>query len=353
MLSKIILRSRTVLALFALALAGPAMAADGVLRILTNADQRVIDALGAAFEEQTGVRVEAVRVRAPDGDVDGALLRRAEQGGVEVALLSAPPEAAHLAEHGALAAHSGPMADAWPDFLRDEGSHWFAFGERTRVLVYRQDEPVYVDLNKTIPPLQVRDVWNPSFSKGVLVMGQPDAGPMRAQLAALLALWGEDEYRRWIAQTLRQRVRLIEDETQGPALVSQQRAVGALCDSSAAFAANAGGARLEIIPLDHSRFDLRGQLVEEIGPVFVAHAIGLTRAGAGDDDASAFIEFALSERADRILAEMDASHVPVYEAVRADHPELVPIKQPAAVSVEQIIQHADRAVELFREQAPG
>lgn len=346
-------RFRTLAALLLALAPACAMAQDATLRVLTNAHDSVVRALADAFAEAEGVKIEPVRVEAFGGDVDGALLEAAQNGRIDVVLLAAAPEAERLAEAGALVAHDGSLAAAWPDFLKDDEGKWFAFGERSRVLIFRKDNPLTIDVTQSRPPLHIRDLWNPVFSKGALVLSQPDQGSMRVELAAMRAMWGEIEYDRWVGQMERQRARWIADESEIPQIVIDKRASAGVCDSHIAFEAIANGAELEVIPLEHTKFNVRGMIVEEIGPLFVAHTVGVTTRGADNEHAGAFVEFALSEKVDRLLAEIDASHIPIYQPVREDHPELIPVKQPAAVTIEEILLFEDDAMSTFRKFLPG
>jgi iron(III) transport system substrate-binding protein len=164
-------------------------ASEKVVRLYTHRHYDTDKELFAAFEQETGIRVEVIMAE------DDELLSRLEAEGA-----NSPADVIITADAGrlGLAAQKGflkPVQDTVleaniPAHLRDPQGRWFGFTMRARVVAY--------DKNK-VEPGELRtyhDLLSPRF-KGQILVRPSENVYNQSLVAGMIAHWGADSARHW------------------------------------------------------------------------------------------------------------------------------------------------------------
>ena len=317
--------------------------ADREVVVLTERSDGALATLADAFHASTGVRVRIVEGAPTSAD---ELVERISSGDADVIWLRDSTLAPSLARAGALAKHESAKASSVPASHRDASGAWFVLAHRTRVMALNTIEPPRIDRANNMPPETpgaMRDCWHPIFGNGVFVFENPSHGSMRMHISALYAIEGEPGVLRWATQMRRQKARIVRNGLDVPRIVATLEAKAGLSDSDIAHGAVREGKSIEIVVLRHDTYDIKSVLLEEFGPVMLPMVGARLAGGPNADGAGAFLDFALSNDAQRALTKIPG----VFGADGGGGPE-----DPAKVSVHDINANAEKAVAIFRRVLP-
>ena len=106
-----------------------------------------------------------------------------------------------LANKGVLQPYRSPAADAIPAGFKDTNGAWTGFAARARVIIYNTNLV-------TEPPKSIRDFTKPEW-KGKLAIAKPLFGTTATHVAALFALWGEEEAKQFLRNLLANDVAIL------------------------------------------------------------------------------------------------------------------------------------------------
>ncbi len=177
-------------ALFALTLAACAPAPD--LVIYCSLDQNFAEPLIAAFEAESGLRVNAqydVERNKTVGMVQRLIAERSHPR-ADVFWNNEIAQTIRLKKLGLTAAYAPPTAAMLPAEFRDPESHWHGFAARARVILYRTD--------RQLPAPEVFDqMLEPAFApRGGLA--KPLTGTTLTHFTVLAEMRGSDAALEWI-----------------------------------------------------------------------------------------------------------------------------------------------------------
>jgi len=269
--------------------------------LYTSVDTPFAREVVAAFEKKTGMRVD-IRGDTEAGKTTGLVNRiRAEKNNpqADVFWSSEIFNTIQLADAGLLAEYR-PPADDVPDRYKDPDGYWTAIGLRARVLGYNKD---------LVKPDALPKTWRRIADKrwdGRLGVADPRSGTTSGHFAAFLALWGEEDYKKFLGEL---------------------NAVlhGQLMPGNSTVAENVAKGHIHICATDTDDVyvrQVRDQPIDMIypdmgdgGTLLIPNSIAMIAGAPHPETARKLIDFLTTAEVERMLAKSDSGNFPVRPAL--------------------------------------
>ena len=309
--------------------------------LYVSADEFIARQVMAEFEKETGIRVRFV------GDTEAMktaglvnrLRAEADNPQADVFWSSEIFMTIQLAEEGVFEEHVSEATRDWPDQFRDGKRHWYGFAARPRVIVYAPQRIVPQDIPKSWMNL----TWD-TF-KGRIVMADPRFGTTGGHLAAMKSYWdGKYQpgiYTAFLLGLAENEIRLLPSGNAGVvrAVVSGEADIG-MTDADDVWAAQAQGHRVELIyPLHTSDESEIGN-----GTLLIPNTVARVRGGPHPEQAHRLIDFLLSEKVERMLAESSSHNIPLRPSLADAYPEYG-VNDPLRINYVRVAHLRDQALE--------
>jgi len=275
--------------------------------VYVSADEHVARMVMDAFEDETGVGVLLVgdtEAKKTTGLVE-RLRRERDVPQADVFWSSEIFQTISLAEEGVLAPHASTITDGRGASHRDAEGRWFAFAARARVIVFAPDR---------VPPDERPRTWTDLTNaawRDRIVMADPRFGTTGGHLGAMKAYWDRHAmpgfYEAFLTGLRDNRVRLLPSGNAGVvrAVASGEADVG-LTDTDDVWAALAQGLAVDFVVPAHSHEDEPGN-----GTLLIPNTVALVAGAPHPEAAHRLIDFLLSERVERMLAESTSHNIPL------------------------------------------
>jgi len=295
-------------ALLALALALGAIGAPGCGRegrevvIYTSVDQPFSEPVLRDFEAASGVRVRAVfdTEETKSTGVLNRLIAEAANPQADVFWSGDPVRPYLLIQRNLVEPYVSPEAGAIPAAFKDPEGRWGGLGARARVLLVNRSK-----LGERSAPSSIRDLGRPEW-KGEGAIANPLFGTTTMHVAALAALWGDQELRAFLDGLRENGVRMASSNGEVRRLVAAGEVTLGLTDTDDAHEAAASGAPVEVVYPDQEPGGL-GTLVMPTTVVWI-------RGSPHPEEAKALIDHLLSPQVEAYLAHHGA-HMPLQPGV--------------------------------------
>jgi iron(III) transport system substrate-binding protein len=183
--------------------------------------------------------------------------------------------------------------------------------------------------------------------RGRVVMADPRFGTTGGHLAAMKVYWGrimagDAYYEAFLLGLADNDVRLLPSGNAGVVQsVADGEADVGMTDTDDVWAAQAQGRRVE------AAFAVHAFAAETARPgrgaLLIPNTVARVRGGPNPEHAAALIDFLLSERVERMLAESVSRNIPLRPGLAASYPELA-IDDPLDVELERAAAAYERAV---------
>lgn len=296
-----------------------------------------------AFERDTGIRVDGrtdTEATKTTGLV-GRLRLEKDDAVADVFWSSEPFMTEQLAREGVLAPMKTEALSAWPRAHTSPEQTWYALADRARVLVYRKGRVAEPESPRTM-----HDLLDPKW-EGRIVMARPEFGTTRGHMARLVALWGRDEARAWMAGLEANGVRLLDGNSAVVRAVASGEADIGLTDTDDVWAGQRNGWEIDLIYIRHDTpsGDLHGVMT-------ISNTVSRVAGGPNPDTAARLMEYLVSERVERLLAESDSHNYPVSPALRAEFSAYEP-PDPMPLEIGAVVEAMDEAMAACRETFGG
>ena len=333
--------------LFVLSACAPREDAPEVI-LYSSVDPDYLRAVLDAFEDETGVRVRYA------GDTEATkttglatrLLEehRSGRARADVWWSSEPFWTIRLADEGALAPYTSHAAEAsidggWPGAYRGRDGRWYGFALRARVYVYNTDLVSEHDAPRT-----PADLLNERF-KGRIGIARPQFGTTRGHMAAMLVTFGEEQFTQWLEGLKANGVRLYDGNMSVVRAVSSGEIHVGLTDTDDVWAGQRNGWPVALAYEARAAPPDQPTLAGGMGALLMPNTIGLVSDAPNQGDAQRFIDFVLSPRAERILADSDSHNIPVHPSLARDF-SAYRVPDAADADLHAVSEAMDRAVEL-------
>lgn len=288
------------------------------------------------FERQTGVSVETrtdTEATKTTGLVQRLRLER-DNAVADVYWSGEPFMTQLLAEEGVLVDAAVESLGDWP---RPAGAVWYPMSVRARVVVYNTSRVGSADAPKTMHDL-LDTRW-----KGRVVMARPSFGTTRGHMAAFVALWGTEEAERWLAGMTTNGVRLLDGNSAVVRAVAAGEADIGLTDTDDVWAGQRHDWPIDLVYIRHDE-----PAGSSLGVLTIPTTVARVHGGPNPDGASTLIEYLLSERVERALAESDSHNFPLRPSLRESFLGYEP-PDPIDIDFARVVASMDEAMRLCRE----
>jgi iron(III) transport system substrate-binding protein len=226
-----------------------------------------------------------------------------------------------------------PPAEGIPERYRDASGRWTAFGLRARVLAYNTEK-----LKATDVPRKWRNVADARWSTE-LAVANPQFGTTRGHFAAMLALWGEQEYGRFLADLDKVvNERLMDGNATTAAVVGRGECSLGATDTDDVYARQERKEPIDIVYPD----------MGDGGTLLIPNSVGLVAGAPHPETARKLIDFLASAEAERMLAMSDSRNIPVRESLRKELGLQLPPE--TSISFDRIADAMDKAIEMAGKQ---
>lgn len=280
---------------------GPASAPRKEVVVYVSVDDVYSRPIAERFAQRTGIEVKLL----PDSEetkstgLVNRLIAEAPRPRADVFWSGDPIRAALLKERGLSLPYHSPQASGLPPQFSDRDGFFTGFAARLRVIVYNR---------KLVPqdalPESVFDLLQPRFSSKACI-ANPLFGTTSMQAAALFEQLGDTQGTNFFRELSRNGVAVLSSNGEVRRRVAAGDFQIGLTDSDDVSVAIKEGQSLGfIIP------DQKGR-----GTVLIPCAAVLIKGGPNPESAKKFIDFLVSEEVEQLLAQSDASHVPLRASV--------------------------------------
>ncbi|HEX6953509.1 MAG TPA: extracellular solute-binding protein [Agromyces sp.] len=260
---------------------------EGTLTVYVGRDEELVAPLIAQFEEETGIDVEARYAATPE--LAALLLEEGDRTPAQVFLSQDAGALGALADEGLVADIPSELADLIPEGFTSQDDSWIGVTGRARVIAYDGEELAEDEVPDTVDALTGEE-WNGE------VAFAPGNASFQSFITALRVLEGEDAAAEWVAAMAANDPELTENNLASLDLVNTGQVQLGLINHYYWFrqAAEVGAenmrAQLKFLPGDP------GGIVNVTGAAILNGA-------AEDADARAFVEYLVSEEAQRYFVE--------------------------------------------------
>lgn len=285
------------------------------------------------FEADTNIKVDVV-FDSEAGKTTGLVNRllaetRSGKPGADVFWSGELFGTMRLAEMGVLERYDPPSAIEIPVQFRDTINHWTALAVRARVVAY---DPSRTPADKV--PDRWEDLAAPDTASQVAI-ANPLFGTTRGHVAAMFALWGRDRARHFLKGLRDGEALIVDGNSMAVRAVMDGRAQFGVTDSDDVLAARHSGAKLESKLLD----------MGDGGVLLIPCSVALVKGGANLEAAKKLVDFLVSARAERMLAQSGSGNIPVRESLRRELGMDWPIETKLHfVKIMQAMEQSDDAV---------
>jgi iron(III) transport system substrate-binding protein len=335
----------------ALTIAGGCRRDEGPTVVLyVSADEHVARQVIAAFEKQTGIRVAMVgdtEAKKTTGLVERLRAEKAKPR-ADVFWSSEIFMTIDLAAEDVFEPYQSPEAKEWPTEFRDAQYRWCGFAARARVIVYAPDRVASEQL-----PTTWMNLTQARF-KDRIAMADPRFGTTGGHLGAMKAYWDRQAmpgyYAAWAEGLAANRVRLLPSGNAGvvEAVVRGEADLG-LTDTDDVWAAQARGLNVQLAYPNHN--------IDEgetgIGTLLIPNSVAMVKGGPNAQHARRLIDFLLSEKVERMLAESVSHNVPLRPGLAADYSQYIipnPLKVDYALAAAARIAAVNQLMNAMRDQ---
>jgi len=206
-----------------------------------------------------------------------------------------------LKEKGLLQAYVSPLARDIPAHLKDAGGMWTGFAARARVLVWNTDLVSEGQL-----PKRLTDLTAPRY-KSRLAIAKPLTGTTLTHVAALYSVWGEADTDAWLDGLMANEVQW--EPGNGPVVRSVADGVRhfGLTDTD-----DVNGLRLDGRPVKAMFLD---QDDGGLGTFVIPNSVMILKGAPNLEPAKKLVDFLLSPRVEKMLAEGRAAQMPLQPGV--------------------------------------
>lgn len=307
--------------------------------LYVSADEVFAREIVAAFEADTGLTVGFVpdtEAKKTTGLVE-RLRAEADNPRADVFWSSEIFHTIALADEGVLEPFSSEAADAWPEQHRDGEGRWYAFAARARVIAF---DPERVSEDEI--PTAWTDLAQRRYA-GRIAMADPRFGTTGGHLAAMKVYWDRNAmpgfYEAWLQGLRDNRTPMLTSGNAGTVeAVIRGEADFAMTDTDDVWSARRNGASIDLVYPDHLHEEQPGN-----GTLLIPNTVARVAGGPNPEAAATLIDYLLSEKVERMLAESTSHNIPVRESIAAEYPDYA-VEDPLDVSFAQAALAMEKAV---------
>lgn len=235
-----------------------------------------------------------------------------------------------------LAAYPSPRAKSFPRQFRASDDTWHGFAARARVLIVNTELMAEEDRPDSILDLVDRR-W-----QGKVGVAKPLAGTTATHAACLFDEWGTERAQQFFRE-VKQNARVMAGNKQVALAVARGELLFGITDTDDAMIELESGWPVTLVYPDQGE--------ERLGTLFIPNTVCMIRGAPNEENARKLIDFLLSPRVERMLAEGPSAQIPlnpdVEQPARVETPETVRAME---VDFEAAAEVWDTAAQFLREE---
>jgi iron(III) transport system substrate-binding protein len=270
--------------------------------IYTSVDQPYSEPILTAFEQATGIQVQAIY------DVEAAkttglvnrLIAEKDHPQADVFWNSEIIQTIRLQEKDILQPYVSPQAEGIPAVFRELDGFWTGNAARARVIILNTelaDQPEDID--------SIQDFLDPKWAADSLGIAYPLFGTTATHAAALYGVWGPVGAREYFEKLESRGVRIVDGNSVVRDLVASGDLAFGLTDTDDACGALARGMPVSIKLPDQ----------ESLGTLVIPSTVALIAGAPNPEQGQALIDYLLSQETERDLMQAGYSHIPLHEGL--------------------------------------
>ncbi|MGZ8944047.1 MAG: extracellular solute-binding protein [Methylococcaceae bacterium] len=312
----------------------PALAEEVI--VYTSLDQVYSEPVLQEFERRSGIKVKAaydVEASKTTGLVN-RLIAEKKYPKADVFWNSEIGRTLVLKKRGVLLPYVSPSSKSIPERFKDPEGYWTGFAARARVLIVNTQLIKSGEVPKSIFEL-TQAKW-----QGKAVMGYPLFGTTSTHVAALFALLGEDQAKRYLTDLHKNKILIVDGNAVARDLVALGDAAIGFTDTDDVYVALKSKKNVAMIFPDQ----------ESIGTLLIPNTVSLINGAPHPDAAKQLIDFLLSEEVESLLAFSDSMQIPVREHVKKpDHVPSLSTLHTMTVDYQVVADQMERAFIFSRQ----
>ncbi|MEE1249731.1 MAG: extracellular solute-binding protein [Lachnospiraceae bacterium] len=261
--------------------------------VYTAVDQVYADEIFKMFEQETGIKVQAVYDTESNKTtgLTNRILVEKEKTVCDVFWNNEFIQTIDLEKKGMLQSYVSPEAETIPDYYKPENGTWTAMGGRARVFLVNTDL-----LSEDEYPSSIYDFSNGKYEGSQLAIAYPMFGTTRTMAAAIYAQLGEEEARRYFQSVADHGVCVVDGNSVTKDMAASGQVAVGFTDTDDAKEAISDGAPVIMVYPD--------QQEGEMGTLMTPGTVAWIKHSPNPEAAKKFIDFVLSEKVERKLVEM-------------------------------------------------
>lgn len=274
----------------------------------TSVDQIFSEPVLTRFEQQTGIKVNAVydTEAAKTTGLVNRLLAEKNSPKADVFWNSEIARTITLKRNEVLAPYISSSAADIPAQYKDKEGYWTGFAARARVIIYNTEL-----LKDRQPPTSIKDFIDPQW-QGKAVIATPLFGTTATHAASLRVVWGGPRMEEFFTALKNNGVGILPGNATVRDRVAAGQAVFGLTDTD-----DVSVAFTRKLPVDWVFPDQ-----DELGTLLIPYSVALIRGAPHEATAKRLIDFLLSPEIEELLAKSEAANIPVRKNLQP--PERVP-----------------------------
>ena len=307
--------------------------------VYTSVDQIFSEPVLKAFEEETGIRVNAVfdTEETKSTGVLNRLIAEKDHPQCDVFWSGDPVRTLVLKNRGITTPYRSPEAQDIAPVYKDPEGHWTGFSARARVLIYNKDL-----LSAQEVPQSIFDLTDSSL-KGQVTLANPLFGTTTFHIAALFTVLGDEKAKALLTALKENDLVIATSNGDVRKRVVQGASACGITDTDDAFEAIKEGAPVDIVFLDQ----------QGIGTLIIPNTVNLIKGSPHSENGKKLIDYLLSRRTEAALAR-SCAQMPLHKGVEvpAGVPSLDNIV-PMKIDYDQTAQKLEEIQNYLKEWVKG
>ena len=236
-----------------------------------------------------------------------------------------------LAREGLLQAYRSPAAADIPPEYKDRNGYWAGMGLRGRVIAYNTEK-----LKRAEVPTSWQGLADKRWNKQVAI-ANPIAGTTRGHVAAMFALWGRQKTTAFLEGLDQVSVRIADGNSAALRMVARSDVLLCATDTDDVWVAQKRGEPVDLVYPD----------MGDGGTLLIPCTVALLAGSKHPEAGRKLIDFLVSERVERMLAESDSRNIPVRRSLR--EAMNLPLPPASKVGYAASAEVMDEAIDVVRE----
>jgi iron(III) transport system substrate-binding protein len=289
-------------------LAGCRRSSDQVV-VYTSVDQIFSEPILQVFEEETGIKVNAVfdTEETKSTGVLNRLIAEKDHPQCDVFWSGDPVRALVLKNRGITVSYRSPEAKDIADVYKDPEGHWTGFSARARVLIYNKDL-----LNEEEVPRSIFDLTKERYH-GQVALANPLFGTTTFHLAALFTVLGDEKAEAFLDDLKKNGLVIATSNGDVRKRVVQGEVSCGITDTDDVFEAMKEGAPVGIVFPDQ----------QGLGTLIIPNTVNLIKGAPHPENGKQLIDYLLSRRTEAALAR-SCAQMPLHKGVEVP-PDVPPL----------------------------